>query len=103
MTNIKGWTGLRVYDELVRSAQDREEWRIMTVHLVEEDMMKMMNKGNCNQEDRQKSHSTHCAVSVGQGIGCRFTVNGENASPLLSMSSKFSPPIQPLDTDTHIR
>ena len=36
MTNIKEWTGMR-YVDLMRLAEDREPWRIMTAHLLEED------------------------------------------------------------------
>ncbi len=32
MTNITEWTGMR-YEDLVRLAQDREPWMIMTVNL----------------------------------------------------------------------
>ncbi len=33
MTNITEWTGMR-YEDLVRLAQDREPWRIMTANLL---------------------------------------------------------------------
>ena len=33
MTNIQEWTGMGY----VRLAQDREQWRVMTAHLLEED------------------------------------------------------------------
>ena len=33
MTNITEWTGMR----LVRLAQDREQWRVMTANLLQED------------------------------------------------------------------
>ena len=36
MTNITEWTGMR-YQYLVRLAQDREPWRIMTANLLKED------------------------------------------------------------------
>ena len=36
MTNITEWTGMR-YEDLVRLAQDRESWRIMTANLLKED------------------------------------------------------------------
>ena len=36
MTNITAWTGMR-YEDLVRLAQDREPWRIMTANLLKED------------------------------------------------------------------
>ena len=36
MTNITEWTGMR-YEDLVRLAQDREPWRIMTANLLKED------------------------------------------------------------------
>ena len=36
LTNITDWTGMR-YEDLVRIAQDREPWRIMTAHLLKED------------------------------------------------------------------
>ena len=35
-TNITEWTGMR-YGDLVRLAQDREPWRIMTANLLKED------------------------------------------------------------------
>ena len=36
ITNITEWTGMR-YEDLVRLAQDREPWRIMTATLLKED------------------------------------------------------------------
>ena len=36
MTNITEWTGMR-YEDLVRLAQDREPWRIMTANPLKED------------------------------------------------------------------
>ena len=36
MTNITEWTGMRCED-LVRIAQDRESWRILTANLLKED------------------------------------------------------------------
>ena len=36
MTNITEWTGMS-YEDLVRLAQDREPWRIMTANLLKED------------------------------------------------------------------
>ena len=36
MTNITEWTGMR-YEYLMRLAQDREQWRVMTVNLLQED------------------------------------------------------------------
>ena len=36
MTNITEWTGMR-YEDLVRLAQDRKPWRIMTANLLKED------------------------------------------------------------------
>ena len=36
LTNITDWTGMR-YEDLVRIAQDREPWRIMTANLLKED------------------------------------------------------------------
>ena len=36
MTNITEWTGMR-YEELVRLAQDREQLRVMTANLLQED------------------------------------------------------------------
>ena len=36
MTNITEWTGMR-YEDLVRLAQDREPWRVMTANLLQED------------------------------------------------------------------
>ena len=36
MTNITEWTGVR-YEDLVRLAQDREPWTIMTANLLQED------------------------------------------------------------------
>ena len=36
MTNITEWTGMR-YEDLMRLAQDREPWRIMTANLLKED------------------------------------------------------------------
>ena len=36
MTNITELTGMR-YEDLVRLAQDREQWRIMTANLLKED------------------------------------------------------------------
>ena len=46
MKNITEWTGVR-YEDLVRHAQDREPWRIMTANLLKEDstliMMMMIN------------------------------------------------------------
>ena len=36
LTNITVWTGMR-YEDLVRLAQDREPWRIMTARLLKED------------------------------------------------------------------
>ena len=36
LTNITEWTGMR-YEDLVRIAQDREPWRIMTANLLKED------------------------------------------------------------------
>ena len=36
LTNITEWTGM-LYQDLVRIAQDREQWRIMTAHLLKED------------------------------------------------------------------
>ena len=36
MTNITEWTGMR-YEQLVRLAQDREQWRVMTANLLQED------------------------------------------------------------------
>ena len=36
MTHITEWTGMR-YEDLVRLAQDREPWRIMTANLLKED------------------------------------------------------------------
>ena len=36
MTNITEWTGMH-YEDLVRLAQDREPWRIMTANLLKED------------------------------------------------------------------
>ena len=36
LTNITQWTGMR-YEDLVRLAQDREAWRIMTANLLQED------------------------------------------------------------------
>ena len=36
LTNITEWTGMR-YQDLVRIAQDREPWMIMTAHLLKED------------------------------------------------------------------
>ena len=36
LTNITEWTGMR-YEDLVRMAQDREPWRIMTANLLKED------------------------------------------------------------------
>ena len=33
--SFKEWTGIR-YEDLVRLAQDREQWRIMTANLLEE-------------------------------------------------------------------
>ena len=36
ITNIKEWMGMR-YEDLVRLAQDREQWRVMTANLLEED------------------------------------------------------------------
>ena len=35
MTNITEWTEMR-YEDLVRLAQDREPWRIMTANLLKE-------------------------------------------------------------------
>ena len=35
-TNITEWTGM-CYEDLVRLAQDREPWRIMTANLLKED------------------------------------------------------------------
>ena len=35
MTNITEWTGMR-YEDLVRLAQDREQWRVMTANLLQE-------------------------------------------------------------------
>ncbi len=39
MTNITEWTGRKGmrYEDLVRLAQDREPWRIMTANLLKED------------------------------------------------------------------
>ena len=37
LTNITEWTGMRCED-LVRIAQDREPWRIMTANLLKEDV-----------------------------------------------------------------
>ena len=31
--NIKDWTKIPQYDELIRRAQDRKKWRIMTANL----------------------------------------------------------------------
>ena len=44
MSNLKEWTGMK-YEDLVRLAQDREQWRMMTAHLFEVDglMLMMMN------------------------------------------------------------
>ncbi len=36
MTNITEWIGMR-YEDLVRLGQDREQWRVMTAHLLDED------------------------------------------------------------------
>ena len=36
LTNISEWTGMR-YEDLVRLAQDRERWRILTANLLKED------------------------------------------------------------------
>ena len=36
MTNITEWTGMR-YEDLVRLSQDREQWRVMTTNLLQED------------------------------------------------------------------
>ena len=36
LTNITDWTGMR-YEDLMRIAQDREPWRIMTANLLKED------------------------------------------------------------------
>ena len=35
MTSIIEWTGMR-YEDLVRLAQDRERWRVMTANLLQE-------------------------------------------------------------------
>ena len=36
ITNITEWTGMG-YEDLVRLAQDREQWRVMTANLLKED------------------------------------------------------------------
>ena len=36
MSNITEWTGMK-YEDLVRQAQDREQWRVMTANLLNED------------------------------------------------------------------
>ena len=36
MTNITEWTGMR-YEDLVRLAQVREQWRVMTANILQED------------------------------------------------------------------
>ena len=36
VTNITEWTGMR-YEDLMRLAQDREQWRVMAAHLIDED------------------------------------------------------------------
>ena len=36
MANIKEWASMRE-EYLVRFAKDREQWRVMTAHLLEED------------------------------------------------------------------
>ena len=36
MTNITEWIGMR-YEDLVRLGQDREQWRVMTANLLQED------------------------------------------------------------------
>ena len=36
MTSITEWTGMR-YEDLVRLAQDREQWIVMTANLLQED------------------------------------------------------------------
>ena len=36
VTNITEWTGMR-YEDFVRLAQDREQWRVMTANLTKEE------------------------------------------------------------------
>ena len=36
MTNINDWIGKR-YEDVMRLSQDREQWRIMTAELLDED------------------------------------------------------------------
>ena len=36
MTSITEWTGIR-YEDIVRLSQDREQWRVMTANLLQED------------------------------------------------------------------
>ena len=37
ITNIHEWTQIKSYEEMIRKAQNREEWRIMAVNLHSEE------------------------------------------------------------------